>query len=114
MRYIVAFLFAIYSFSAFGETLIVRDHSARPTAPKPVIKKVKLLRSNPHRFTAIRLANLNPADVVDDEDLIPQKRYRSKLEEEIDDDISDYAKTRLFLARILALRKYLEVHGDQV
>lgn len=115
MKYIVAFLFAIYSFTAFGETLIARDYSARPTPSKPVIKKVKLLRSNPHRFTAIRLANLNPADVVDDEDLIPQKRYRSRLEQEIDDnDISDYAKTRLFLARSLALRKYLEVHGNQV
>ena len=115
MKYIVAIVFAVFSLNSFGETLIARDYSARPAAPKPVIKKVKLLRSNPHRFTAIRFANLNPADVVDDEDLIPQKRYRSRLEQEIDEnDISDYAKTRLFLARNLAIQKYLKVHGNQV
>ena len=115
MRLIVAFLFAIYSFTAFGEVQISKDYSARSAKVKPVIKKVKLLRSHPYRFAAIRFANVDPADVVDDEDLIPQKRYRSRLEQEIDEnDISDYAKTRLFLARNLAIQKYLKVHGNQV
>ena len=111
MKYIVAVLFAIFSLSSFGETLIARDYQSKSLAVKPVVKKVKLLRSNPHRLSAIRFAGMNPADVIDDEDIIPQRRYRGKLEQEIDTDISDYAKTRLFIARTLALKKYLEVHG---
>ena len=114
MKYIGAVLFTVFSLTAFGETLITRDYSTKPATPKPVIKKVKLLRSHPYRFTAIRFANLNPADVVDDEDILPQKRYRSRLEEEIDDTVSDSVAMRLFIARSLALRKYLEVHGDLV
>ena len=111
MRFIIAILFAVFSLSSFGETLIARDYTLRPAVVKPAIKKVKLLRSNPHRFSAIRFANMDPADVVDDEDIIPQQRYRSKLEEEIDDDVSDYVAMRLFIARTLALKKYLEVHS---
>lgn len=118
MKYIVAVLFAVFSLSSFGETLVVREYSPRPAKVKsvsqPVVKKPKLLRSNPHRFTAIRLANMNPADVIDDEDIIPQARHRSKLEEEIDDKVSDYVATRLYIARILALRKYLETHDNSV
>lgn len=110
MKYIVAILFAVFSTLSFGETLIIRDYSPRPVAVKPAIKKVKLLRSNPHRFTAIQLARMNPADVTDDEDIIPQRRYRSQLEQNIDDELSDYVKTRLFIARMLALKKYLDVH----
>ena len=105
---------SVFSFNSFSETLIARDYSPRPAVIRPAIKKVKLLRSNPHRFSAIRFANMNPADVVDDEDIIPQQRYRSKLEEEIDDNVSDYVAMRLFIARTLALQKYLETHGNLV
>ena len=114
MKYIVAFLFAIFSLSSFGETLIARNYSQRPAVITPAIKKPKLLRSNPHRLAAIRFAHLNPADVIDDEDIIPQQRYRSKLEEEIDDDVSDYVAMRLFIARTLALKKYLDTHDTSV
>ena len=114
MKYIVAVLFAIFSLSSFGETLIARNYSPRPAVITPAIKKPKLLRSNPHRFTAIRFAHLNPIDVIDDEDIIPQQRYRSRLEEEIDDDVSDHVAMRLFIARTLALKKYLDTHDRTV
>ena len=110
MKYIAAILLVVFSITSFGESLTVRDYTPRPVAVKPMIKKVKLLRSNPYRFTAIRIAHVNPADVVDDEDIIPQRRYRSKLEQEIDDEMSDYVKTRLLIARTRALQKYLETH----
>jgi hypothetical protein len=78
---------------------------------QPRIPKPKLLRSNPHRFSAIRLAGADPADVVDDEDLIFGRRKDLKLDAEQDQDISDYAKTRLLIARIRALEKYREKWG---
>lgn len=111
MRLIVAFLFAIFSVSSFGETLIVRTPHA---IVKPMIKKVKLIRSNPHRFTAIRFAGTNPWAEIDDEDIIPQRRHRSKLEQEIDTDLSDYVKTRLLIARTRALKRYLEIQSQTV
>ena len=112
MRIIVAFLFALISFSSWGETLVVRTPAA---VVKPVIKKVKLLRSNPHRFAAIRFAGTDPTTEVDDEDVIPQRRYRSQLEKDIDsDELSDYVKTRLLIARVKALKKFAEVHPELV
>ena len=114
MKYIVAVLFAVFSLSSFGETLILRNYAPQPTVVRPAVKKPKLLRSNPHRLAAIRFAHMNPADVVDDEDIIPQQRYRSKLEEEIDDDVSDHVAMRLFIARTLALKKYLDTHARTV
>ena len=113
MKYIVAVLFAVFSLSSFGETLVARNYNLTAVV-KPAIKKPKLLRSNPHRLAAIRFAHMNPADVVDDEDIIPQQRYRSKLEEEIDDDVSDHVAMRLFIARTLALKKYLDTHDRTV
>lgn len=77
----------------------------------PRIKKPKLLRSNPHRLAAIRLAGIDPAYVIDDEDLIVGRRYEIKLEAVPDEDVSDYVKTRLFIARARALQKYQEKWG---
>ncbi len=85
-------------------------------AKKPAIKKPKLLRSNPHRFTAIRFAGLDPADVIDDEDLYPvwRRQWVPKFEPDLDSDdeeLSDYVKTRLLIARLRALQKYQENQG---
>lgn len=101
------FLFAvIISFSIFSA------QAAEPV-PKPVIKKAKLLRSNPHRFTAITIAGQNPWMVIDDEDIIPQRRYRFELKDD-NTDLSDYVRFRLWLARQLAMKKFAEVHSDLV
>jgi len=78
---------------------------------QPRIPKPKLLRSNPHRFSAIRVTGADPADVVDDEDLIIGRRRDFKLDPAQDQDISDYAKTRLLIARVRALEKYREIWG---
>lgn len=111
MRLIVAILFAVISFSSFGETLVVRTPHA---IVKPVIRKVKLLRSNPHRYTAIHVAGEDPTTEIDDEDIIPERRHRSRLEQEIDTDVSDYVKARLLIARAKALKKFAETHDTLV
>ncbi len=83
---------------------------------KPAIKKPKLLRSNPHRFTAIKLAGADPVDTVDDEDLYAlwRRQWVPKFEPDFDSDdeeLSDYVKTRLLIARLLAMKKYQEMQG---
>lgn len=106
MRFVVAILFALISFSAQAKPQVV-------TAINPVaVKKVKLLRSNPHRYTAIQFAGTNPWTEIDDEDIIPQRRHRSQLEKDI--DLSEHVRFRLWLARQLALRKFVETHGNLV
>lgn len=87
---------------------------------RPVVKlppKLKLLRSNPHRFTAIRLADSDPWFTPDDEDMAVSRNRITVIKSrnwDQDLDISDYAKARLWLARQLALKKYLETHGSAV
>ena len=110
MRIIVAILFAVVSFGAWAKPAPI----AKPV-PIAAIKKPKLLRSNPHRYSAIQFAGKNPWDAVDDEDIVDQRRYRSRLEKEIDsDELSDYVRTRLLVARTRALKKFVEVHTSTV
>ena len=109
MRIIVAILFVVLSFSAQAKPAPVNE--AKHTA---TIKKPKLLRSNPHRYTAINFAGVNPWDAVDDEDIMPQRRYRFKLEPNESDELSDYVQLRLLIARTRALKKFVETHSNLV
>jgi hypothetical protein len=82
---------------------------------RPRIKKPKLLRSNPTRLSLF--LNSNPNWIyIDDEDIlsgyrIPNGPKRNRDIDHADDDLSDYVKFRLWLARQLALRKYVEKWG---
>jgi len=104
MHLFVALIFCLSVFSAQASEPVHRHG--------PVVKKVKLLRSNPHRFTAIYFAGVDPWDAVDDEDIVPQRRYRFKPEQ--DDELSDYVRIRLLIARVRALKKFAQVHGNLV
>jgi hypothetical protein len=78
--------------------------------PKP-----KLLRSNPNRFTSIRLQGSDPYDAPDDEFLcssLARKPRVQPFQPELDDEeLSDYVKIRLLVARVRALEKYRETQG---
>ena len=79
--------------------------------PKP-----KLLRSNPNRFTSIRLQGTNPYDAPDDEFLCSSQARKPRVQPfqpDLDDDeeLSDYVKFRLLVARVRALQKYQEMQG---
>jgi hypothetical protein len=84
--------------------------------PRLRIKKPKLLRSNPLRLSSIVLNGSDPANTIDDEDLYVSYRRPEapKFKPIVDDDeeLSDYVKTRLFIARQLAMAKYREKHGE--
>ena len=83
-----------------------------PSQQKLTIKKPKLLRSNPYRLIAIRTWGLDPNKVlVDDEDIIVNsRRIVLKVENSIDEELTDYLKMRLFLAREIAMSKYREIY----
>jgi hypothetical protein len=74
-----------------------------------VIRKPKPLRSNPTRYILLRLENNDLGYFIDDEAILASHR-RPEIElkkDTVDDDeeLSDYVKTRLWLARHLALMK---------
>ena len=85
-----------------------------PSLPKPTIKKLKLLRSNPYRLIAIRTWGLDPNNVlIGDEDiLVNSRRIILKIQTSLtnDEELTDYVKVRLFLARQLAMSKYREIY----
>jgi hypothetical protein len=81
---------------------------------KLTIKKPKLLRSNPYRLIAIRTWGLDPNNVlIGDEDiLVNSRRIILQIETSLinDEELTDYVKVRLFLARELAMSKYREIY----
>ena len=70
--------------------------------------KVKLLRSNPHRLTAIRFQDVDPLDAPDDEFLCASSVRKPRVVQDRD-DLSDHVQARLLVARLRALKKYQEV-----
>ena len=88
-----------------------------PKAHLPKIPKAKLLRSNPHRLSAIRLRGTSPYDAPDDEDLCASSSRRPKVADpkpvdaDNDEELSDYVKIRLLIARTRAMQKYREAQG---
>ena len=101
---------AIVSVTAWAQVPVhvSTDHSARPRVPR-----IKLLRSNPHRFTAIRLQGTDPYDAPDDDFLCSSSTRRPKVTpptDPVDDEVSDYVTVRLAVARARAMARYRELH----
>ena len=49
--------------------------------------------------------------IIDDEVTFGRNRRSQEFGKVVEDDLSDYVKFRLWLARQMALAKYKEVHG---
>jgi hypothetical protein len=77
---------------------------------KKTIKKPKPLRSNPTRYILVHVEGNEDGYSIDDENIYVGYR-RPEVVKDLkdtvadDEDLSDYVKTRLFLARQLALMK---------
>ena len=105
---------AILSTSAFAQVPVhvSADHSVRMHQPR--VPKGKILRSNPHRFTAIRFQGTDPYDAPDDDYICGVSARRPKLtnpQPQLDDDeLSDYVTVRLAVARARAMARYRELH----
>lgn len=73
--------------------------------------KPKLLRSNPHRVALVIIDGFDPLEIEINDDFIYVGYTRRPDELDFipdndDDELSDYVKLRLFLAREMALRAY--------
>lgn len=89
------------------ESVNAASHEKKINLDSIRIKKPKLLRSNPHRLTSVRLQGGDPYNSPDDEYLCASSVRRPKIIKNTE-DISDYAMARLSIARMLALKKYRE------
>ena len=88
------------------------ESSTQPTSTKPnvvraaKVPKLKLFRSNPHRYHKIYVEN-NDEVTVDDEDLMsPYRREDLFKIVNLDSDLDENIRWRLFLARQLAILKH--------
>lgn len=80
----------------------------------PRIKKPKLLRSNPIRFSLLNLQDSNDDIVIGDEDLYVGYRRPEVVKDSLqvdDDELPEHIRWKLFLARQVALLKYKEAHS---
>ena len=107
---------AIVSVTAWAQVPVHVSKDLHTRAHQPRVPRVKLLRSNPHRFTAIRLQGTNPYDAPDDEFLCSSTSRRPKVTppppvDELDDKLSDYVQVRLAVARARAMARYRELHA---
>lgn len=73
--------------------------------------KIKLLRSNPHRLTAIRFGHVNPIDAPDDEYLCSGTVRRPKVinEPAEDQELSAHVRMKLMVARVKAVKRHQEI-----
>jgi len=90
-------------------TAIFHTQMLMPNAPGRVkirrIPKPKLFRSNPHKLLTI-LINPDSDTYVDDDGIILGRRRTIKIVDEKEEELSDYVKVRLALARMKALETY--------
>ena len=105
---------AIVSVTAWAQVPVHVSTDSPTRAHQPRVPRIKLLRSNPHRFTAIRLQGTNPYDAPDDDFLCSSSARRPKVApptDSVDDDVSDYVSVRLAVARARAMSRYRELHA---
>lgn len=88
------------------------ESSTQPTSTKPnvvraaKVPKLKLFRSNPYRYHKIYVDD-NDEVTVDDEDLMsPYRREDLFKVVDLDSDLDENIRWRLFLARQLAVLKH--------
>jgi len=74
---------------------------------KSIPRKPKLLRSNPHHKVLLVISDEDPNE-IDDGELAPFYRRPKLIPDSESDQLSDFAQTRLLIARARALAKYRE------
>ena len=104
---------ALVSTTAWAQVPVHVSTDSHTRAHQPRVPRIKLLRSNPHRFTAIRLQGTNPYDAPDDDFICASSARRPKVAplevDESDDELSDYVQVRLAVARARAMARYREI-----
>ena len=104
---------AIVSVTAWAQVPVHVSTDLHTRAHQPRVPRIKLLRSNPHRFTAIRLQGTDPYDAPDDDYICSGTARRPKVApptDQSDDELSEYVQVRLAVARARAMSRYREIH----
>lgn len=104
----------LVSTTAWAQVPVHASTDLHTRAHQPRVPRIKLLRSNPHRFTAIRLQGTNPYDAPDDEFICASSARRPKVApptDQLDDELSEYVQVRLAVARARAMARYREIHA---
>jgi len=109
----IAILIVATAFAVEPAMATIKPDTAKAHLPR--VPRVKLLRSNPHRFTAIRLQGTDPYDAPDDDFLCAGSVRKTKVADPkpVDDDeeLSDYVTVRLAVARARAMQRYREIRA---
>ena len=112
---LLAILIAVSVFAVEPAGAVVTVTPKTAKAHRPLPSKPKLLRSNPNRFTAIRLQGTDPYDAPDDEFLCASSARKPKVVNpnlaDDDEELSEYVNIRLMVARARAIQKYREIWG---
>ena len=112
MKYLLVIV-ALVATSAWSQVPVRVSAESPARAHLPRVPKAKLLRGNPHRFTAIRLQGTDPYDAPDDDYICGGTARRPKVSQppdQPDDELSDYVQVRLAVARARAMARYREIH----
>jgi hypothetical protein len=110
----ILIIVAMLSTTAWAQVPVHASANHAVRAHLPRVPKIKLLRGNPHRFTAIRFQGTDPYDAPDDDFLCSSSARRPKLApptNPADDELSEYVQVRLAVARARAMARYRELHA---
>ena len=111
----ILIIMALVSTTAWAHVPVAQPDHTVSRAHLPRVPRGKLLRSNPHRFTAIRLQGTDPYDAPDDDYICSSTARRPKVvappTDQPDDELSDYVQVRLAVARARAMARYRAIHA---
>jgi hypothetical protein len=90
--------------------IVAQVQTATPNAQGHA-KHNRIVKSKVQRAQSFGIDD-NDDDIVQNDDLATGYRRRDLTKIEHEDDVSEYVRWRLFLARQLAMMKYREVHNS--
>jgi len=105
MRSLIVLVLISFAFAAGAAE--PRSTSTTSVVKKAIPRKPKLLRSNPHHKVLLVMTDEDPNE-IDDGELAPFYRRPKLIPDHDSDQLSDFAQTRLLIARARALAKYRE------
>jgi hypothetical protein len=108
---VTAMMLSLLNMNQAGATSVdvVASGAIQKEHTRAVTTKVK--RKTTLKGEIVRYGLNDDEIVIDDDITFGRNRNKIKLQQEDQDELSDYVKFRLFLARQLAMRKYHQTWG---
>lgn len=108
----IAMIISIQSTAMLGvASATAVAHGVTPNAHTHAVT-TKLRKRNPSRANPGLIPTNNQQEIVVDDDVVLGRNHnRIEIVKEDEEELSDYVKFRLLLARVKALQKYEEIWG---